>query len=93
MYSTIGRRAPARHRYNHPTSASGDVGGFTHRVLDEPMPFLAGGVIEPLDMVGTRGDHGLDADAGLFAVFSGLLSVMACVELLSVVTCRRVWGW
>ncbi len=29
----------------------------------------------------------------LFAVFSGLLSVMACVELLSVVTCRRVWGW
>ncbi len=37
---------------------------------------------------------GLPAGAfGLFAVFSGLLSVRACMGLLSVMTCRRVWGW
>jgi uncharacterized protein YukE len=31
--------------------------------------------------------------SGLFAVFSWLLSVRACVGLLNVMTCRRVWGW
>jgi hypothetical protein len=35
----------------------------------------------------------LGARKRLFAVFSWLLSVRACVGLLNVMTCRRVWGW
>ncbi len=48
---------------------------------------LADALIRP----GTQRD--LDAAARLFAVFSGLLSVRACMGLLGVGACRRVWGW
>jgi hypothetical protein len=43
------------------------------------------------DAIGDKGFIG--TDYRLFAVSSGLLSVRICRKLLSVMTCRRVWGW